>query len=83
MDEIARPNWWRYPHVCSHGHAWGPGRVRVGWMPCDCEAAQGNHMGHRWVRCREPGCPSIWYEPKCEAADAALVIRLPPMRVKN
>jgi len=27
------------PAVCRHGYRWGPGRVVVGFMPCDCPAA--------------------------------------------
>ena len=65
MSSIWRPDWWCYPLECAQGHPWGPGRVTVGWMPCDCESAlAGNQLGHLWVRCRTNGCPSIWYRPR-------------------
>ena len=61
---VQRPDWWQYPHHCQHGHEWGPGRVIVGWMPCDCPGAMTEPgRGHLWVRCRADGCPAIWYQP--------------------
>ena len=61
----ARPAWWSYPTSCAQGHEWGPGRVIVGWMPCDCPGAiTASGMGHLWVRCHAAeGCSSIWYDP--------------------
>jgi hypothetical protein len=39
-------------------------RSKVGWMPCDCASAlAAEGFGHLWVRCRAPGCSSIWYRP--------------------
>jgi len=66
--DVRRPDWWKFPEQCSHGHPWGPGRVTVGWMPCDCPPVQHNGagFGHRYVSCREPGCPSICYSPRHE-----------------
>jgi hypothetical protein len=64
MGGVRRPEWWSYPLACSAGHPWGPGRVIVGWMPCDCpEAMREPGRGHLWVRCQAGGCPSIWYRP--------------------
>jgi hypothetical protein len=65
MSTLQRPNWWSYPVHCAAGHPWGPGRVIVGWMPCDCPAAvrEPGH-GHLWVRCRAAGCREIWYRPE-------------------
>jgi len=64
MSAVVRPDWWCYPLQCSAGHPWAPGRVTVGWMPCDCPNAAANKvLGHLWVRCRAVGCPSIWYRP--------------------
>src|ERR1700722_10945701 len=65
MSTLQRPKWWSYPEHCQAGHPWGPGRVIVGWMPCDCPAAarEPGH-GHLWVRCRAEGCREIWYRPR-------------------
>jgi hypothetical protein len=41
----------------------GAGLVTVGWMPCECPEAQAGNLGHLWVSCAAPGCPSIWYRP--------------------
>jgi hypothetical protein len=71
MSAVVRPDWWCYPLQCPAGHPWAPGRVTVGWMPCDCpNAAANNVLGHLWVRCRADGCPSIWYRPRHEPPDA-------------
>jgi hypothetical protein len=62
--EVRRPAWWKYPEACHHGHPWGPGRVIVGWEPCDCGAAQAQPgHGHLWVRCWAEGCRPIWRQP--------------------
>ncbi|HSZ45652.1 MAG TPA: hypothetical protein VK823_09970 [Streptosporangiaceae bacterium] len=64
MSAVTRPDWWWYPLACSAGHPWAPGLVTVGWMPCDCASAlAAEGFGHLWVRCRAPGCSSIWYRP--------------------
>lgn len=69
MSAVARPDWWCYPLECPAGHPWAPGRVTVGWMPCDCPAALAREvLGHLWVRCRAEGCPSIWYRPRHESS---------------
>ena len=69
MNAVARPDWWCYPAQCSAGHPWAPGRITVGWMPCDCPNARAHEvLGHLWVRCRANGCPSIWYRPRHEPA---------------
>jgi hypothetical protein len=61
---VRKPDWWKYPHRCDRGHEWGPGRVIVGWMPCDCPGAMTEPgRGDLWVRCRADGCPAIWYRP--------------------
>jgi hypothetical protein len=58
------PAWWKYPAACQHGHEWGPGRVIVSWMPCDCKPALGEPgHGHLVVSCRAEGCKSRWYKP--------------------
>src|SRR6185437_295962 len=60
-----RPEWWSYPLTCPAGHPWAPGRVIVGWMPCDCPGAMLEPgRGHLWVRCRAAGCDGIWYRPE-------------------
>src|SRR5580698_8701969 len=65
MSTVLRPTWWSYPAQCPAGHPWGPGRVIVGWMPCDCPAvAREPGHGHLWVRCRATGCREIWYRPE-------------------
>lgn len=38
------------PLSCPAGHVLGPGRVLVGWYPCQCSGARGG--GHRTWRCR-------------------------------
>lgn len=73
MSAVVRPDWWCYPFECPAGHPWAPGRVTVGWMPCDCRGAQSNDvLGHLWVRCRATGCPSIWYRPRHDKGVAQL-----------
>src|SRR5215472_14653143 len=69
MGDSERPSWWSYPERCSHGHDWGPGRVIVSWMPCDCPAATASGAsgaGHLRVSCHTPGCGSVWYSPRHE-----------------
>jgi hypothetical protein len=64
VDSVTRPDWWCYPLRCEAGHPWAPGRVTVGWMPCDCRNALATEgYGHLWVRCRAQGCDSLWYRP--------------------
>src|SRR5215469_16571753 len=76
MSAVARPDWWSYPLECAAGHPWGPGRVTVGWMPCDCPNARANRvLGHLWVRCRAEGCSSIWYRPRHERSRLDLACR--------
>jgi hypothetical protein len=63
---VVRPAWWCYPEQCADGHEWGPGRVILSWMPCDCgpaQAAQERGPGHLVVYCRAQGCQSAWYSP--------------------
>lgn len=72
MSSVVRPDWWCYPLQCPAGHPWAPGRVTVGWMPCDCPSVTaGNVLGHLWVRCRADGCPSIWYRPRHQPPGSA------------
>jgi hypothetical protein len=72
MSTVRRPSWWSYPLACAAGHPWAPGRVIVGWMPCDCPAAAREPgRGHLWVRCRAEGCASIWYKPPHRELGAA------------
>jgi hypothetical protein len=35
---VQRPHWWSryYPECCANGHEWGPGKIIMGWMLCDC-----------------------------------------------
>lgn len=69
MDKARRPDlpaWWDYPRYCGNGHAWGPGKVLVSWMPCACDPAreaQPRGPGHRLIECRTPGCGWTDYEP--------------------
>jgi hypothetical protein len=75
MDEdVQLPAWWVYPVRCQHGHEWGPGRVLVGWSPCDCAPARAERTrgsGHLTVRCRSGGCTSVWYRPRHDAASGS------------
>lgn len=51
------------PTHCPFGHKLAPGRVLVGWSPCDCAGAA--FGGHRTFRCR--GCEpeqTVMYEPE-------------------
>lgn len=69
------PDWWNYPRTCPAGHAWGPGRVLVGWTPCNCPpalAAQPKGAGHLTVRCDSPGCTARWYKPRHESGADSL-----------
>ncbi len=62
------PDWWPWPERCQAGHSWGPGKVVVGWHPCDCPVALAQPgKGHLAVRCAEPGCTSAWFKPRCGA----------------
>jgi hypothetical protein len=66
VGDVWRPDWRTYPTQCERGHPWGPGRVIVSWMPCQCEparAAQPRGSGHRTITCRT-GCESVVYEPR-------------------
>jgi hypothetical protein len=59
------PARWEWPEQCQAGHPWGPGRVIVGWQPCQCAAALAEPgKGHQVVCCHEPGCTSAWYKPR-------------------
>jgi hypothetical protein len=59
------PSWWDYPRGCPAGHPWGPGRVIVGWMPCDCHGVfRHPGRGHLWVKCGEQTCTATWYRPR-------------------
>jgi hypothetical protein len=69
MSDASLPEWWTYPTHCGHGHPWGPGRVIVSWLPCQCgpaRAAQPRGSGHRTIACRAPGCRYVCYEPPHE-----------------
>src|SRR5258707_3853810 len=71
MGDVRRPDWWAYPTECQHGHPWGPGRVLVGWSPCDCAPARAERPrgpGHLTVLCRTEGCTSVWYKPRHDKA---------------
>jgi len=46
------------PERCPNGHAWGPNKVLVDWMPCQCRADR----GHRTYICRT--CDAIIYRPE-------------------
>lgn len=63
---MSLPWWWTYPTKCGNGHAWGPGKVIVSWLPCQCgpaRAAQPRGSGHRTISCRVPGCRYACYDP--------------------
>jgi hypothetical protein len=73
MADVVRPDWWTYPAECQHGHPWGPGRVIVSWLPCQCapaRQAQPRGCGHRTIACRAPGCEWVDYEPWHDPASA-------------
>src|SRR5262249_29961570 len=77
VSAVVRPEWWSYPVECAAGHPWAPGRVTVGWMPCDCPNSRANGvLGHLWVRCRADGCSSIWYRPRHQRARLGLALAL-------
>jgi hypothetical protein len=67
---VKRPDWWSryYPERCSNGHEWGPGKIIVSWMLCDCPPAQAAQTagpaGHVAVQCAIPHCQSVWYKPR-------------------
>src|SRR5690242_7368333 len=67
---IVRPAWWCYPELCANGHEWGPGRIILSWMPCDCPPAMADREkdpGHMVVHCHTaPGCRSAWCQPRHE-----------------
>jgi hypothetical protein len=67
---VQRPDWWCYPERCANGHEWGPGRIILSWMPCDCPPAMADREkgpGHMVVQCHAaPGCQSAWYKPRHE-----------------
>jgi hypothetical protein len=66
---VTLPWWWTYPTKCGNGHAWGPGKVIVSWLPCQCgpaRAAQPRGSGHRTISCRTPGCEYACYDPPHE-----------------
>ena len=69
---VQRPHWWSryYPECCANGHEWGPGKIIVGWVLCDCPpalAAQtAGPAGHVAVYCATPDCRSAWYKPRHE-----------------
>ena len=59
------------PHACQYGHPWGPGQVIVSWLPCSCPPARAERergSGHFTMTCQAPGCQSVWYQPRHEAA---------------
>ena len=64
--DVQLPDWWTYPKYCGRGHSWGPGKVIVSWLPCQCapaRAAQPRGSGRRTIACRAPGCDWTDYEP--------------------
>ena len=68
---VRRLDWWTryYPERCAKGHKWGPGRITVSWVPCDCPpaaAAREHGPGHLTVYCETRGCRSTWYKPRHE-----------------
>jgi len=69
MSDASLPDWWSYPTHCGNGHAWGPGKVIVSWLPCMCGSARAAHArgsGHRTVTCRVAGCGYVCFEPAHE-----------------
>jgi hypothetical protein len=70
---VQLPDWWIYPTKCGNGHAWGPGKVIVSWLPCQCDPAreaQPRGSGHRTVACHVPGCGFEVCEPPHDPATA-------------
>jgi hypothetical protein len=59
------------PQRCPFGHELGPGRVTIGWSPCQCQPAReaaelGRGLGHLRLSCRvceEESRTAIFYEP--------------------
>jgi hypothetical protein len=60
--DVRRPGWWCYPLECANGHQWGPGRITVSWMMCDCGPALAARTlgpaGHLVEYCEAKGCRS-------------------------
>ena len=58
--DVGLPKWWNYPTHCGSGHAWGPGRVIVSWLPCQGDprprgtAARERPPDHSLPRARVP-----------------------------
>jgi hypothetical protein len=75
----------RTRRTASTGTHGGPGRVLVGWSPCDCERARVQRPkgpGHLTVRCRAEGCRSIWHQPRHDHASGTwgAAVRRPGLR---
>jgi len=69
VNDVSLPWWWTYPTKCGNGHIWGPGKVIVSWLPCQCgpaREAQPRGSGHRTIACRTPGCRYACYDPPHE-----------------
>jgi len=69
VNDVSLPWWWTYPTKCGNGHVWGPGKVIVSWLPCQCgpaREAQPRGSGHRTIACRTPGCRYACYDPPHE-----------------
>jgi hypothetical protein len=69
--DVRRPRWWTYPLECANHHPWGPGKVIVSWVPCQCgpaRTAQERGGGHRAISCPVPGCRSVFYDPPHDPA---------------
>jgi hypothetical protein len=71
--DVQLPEWWTDPEHCGNGHPWGPGRVLLSWMPCQCDPARKarpRSPGHRVIACRAPGCEWTVHHPPHDPASA-------------
>lgn len=56
------------PNTCPYDHPLVPGRILVGWAPCQCAPAlaAGHGRGHRTTQCRacsDEHRTTVRYEP--------------------
>ncbi len=59
------------PESCPFGHELLPGKVQIGWSPCQCEparevAARRRGLGHHRLHCRQcedEGRHCVYFKP--------------------
>ncbi|GAA4522611.1 hypothetical protein GCM10023191_102110 [Actinoallomurus oryzae] len=73
------------PTRCPRGHRLGPGRIVVGWWPCECPAALDNFGGHQtWLcgPCREEGWTTRRYDPPHPRTAADVAAEMVPVQAE-